>query len=819
MLKRVACVCLSILVSFSSSAAEENPAANAALAERFAGMAQAAIAGKQTVGDADFRQAIAMLQAAAKLNPKESRYPRLLAEAQLQLRDPHAALESLRTYFTLAPDDRVVMVQIIDLYSAEMETADARLAYFRDLLGKSVPDEVKSRIAVRAAKLLSERGEQAEAMELVEKAIQLDELNAEALASKLLMTHATLTPVQRVALLLQMVRANPRQPELMSRLANELADNGMNAEASTWYLQAITLNGKLALPPDLGTFTEYCSALLLSDQVKFTNQTLDSVLAGLPTSPDAWLLRLLSAKRSSDPENLKTAITGATSAMLENIYQAHRAVMGNDSPTTKPSGELNERLPDLGAMVARVKQLDNPQATDLVARSLADLAWVQIYFAQQPQGAAPLIDALGALLPADNLTVPRLTGWAYLTANQYAEARVKLSAIADRDALAKLGLLRLDVADPANKQQVQTEGAVLLKQYGTGLLGANLVDGLREFDIDLPTSDAAAEIKAELDKFPKKWLEILDRPDHFYAVRAETPKVSHAYDEPMIATVEINNTGQFDLAVGGDGAIRPDLWFDLQARAAGNASIPNAAYDRLHKRYVLKRGESMKQQVRLDQYPKVFPAVDGNPIVAMQLIFSVVTNPVSTPGGSIAPGPAGQRVALRKVIERAGMPFVRPETQQKVLQSLTSGTPEEKMRTVSVLSTLASAWSNPEAPEELRANARKLIEAIDDLRGDPIVPVRAWTMFRAANIRSTEPKAQGASQMAQAEEWEVRMLGAAVAQSLPKDQADPVLNLLVEDKEPVVRDYARATLEVVRVAATQPAATQPTTEPVGPLVP
>src|SRR2546429_9164486 len=69
-----------------------------AIAEKFAQFAQATLANpSHPITEVNFKEASALLEAAARLNPQEPRYFRLLAEADLQAHNPDAALEALRS--------------------------------------------------------------------------------------------------------------------------------------------------------------------------------------------------------------------------------------------------------------------------------------------------------------------------------------------------------------------------------------------------------------------------------------------------------------------------------------------------------------------------------------------------------------------------------------------------------------------------------------------------------------------------------------------------------------------------------------------------
>src|SRR4051794_27741192 len=74
----------------------------AALAERFAGFAQSVLSNpEKPITETGWKESAALLEAAARLNPQEPRFFRLLAEADLQNRDQDAALTALTSYTAL----------------------------------------------------------------------------------------------------------------------------------------------------------------------------------------------------------------------------------------------------------------------------------------------------------------------------------------------------------------------------------------------------------------------------------------------------------------------------------------------------------------------------------------------------------------------------------------------------------------------------------------------------------------------------------------------------------------------------------------------
>ena len=153
-------------------------------------------------------------------------------------------------------------------------------------------------------------------------------------------------------------------------------------------------------------------------------------------------------------------------------------VMGDTTATTRPVESLTPvDFGDLTADVRKLKANPKPAAVespagaapapparteqqlhDAWANFLADLAWYQIYFLQKPDEAKPTIDALRELTGEKAPVIARLEGWSFLVNGHADEARVKLSAVADTDALSRLGIIKLLASDPRNQRGRRKRG-------------------------------------------------------------------------------------------------------------------------------------------------------------------------------------------------------------------------------------------------------------------------------------------------------------------------------------------------------------------------
>ena len=139
------------------------------------------------------------------------------------------------------------------------------------------------------------------------------------------------------------------------------------------------------------------------------------------------------------------------------------------------------------------------------------------------------------------------------------------------------------------------------------------------------------------------WLDILDysKVHNFYSLKADTGKIAYDFGEPIIARVTITNISKYDITVGPDGAIHPDIWIDVQLKPVANQNLSGRPLDRFRQKLLLHPRESVETVVRVDQGPAGLDAT-GKSQFAHVACSSVLTNPLSQQGG-IAPGPGGYR--------------------------------------------------------------------------------------------------------------------------------------------------------------------------------
>ena len=224
---------------------------DAAMAEHLALLAQSTLRHGPSTPQ-QLAHAAALIEAATRLNPNEERFARLLADACLSAGDGPAALAALNNYRRLAPGDVHAQIQSIQLYAAGMNTSEQQVAYLSSLVDKTqVSPDVRAYAATALARLRFERSEVEHAHRMLDKALELNPLDIDALHLALERDLQQDDRPRRVQAMLNVLRANPVQPRVCAQLAGELSRAGLSESAAEWYVTSIGLYTRLGQTPAL----------------------------------------------------------------------------------------------------------------------------------------------------------------------------------------------------------------------------------------------------------------------------------------------------------------------------------------------------------------------------------------------------------------------------------------------------------------------------------------------------------------------------------------------------------------------------------------
>lgn len=815
-LGRVFVIAISSALVFPANVrAEAIDPGDVALAERLADVARLTLANRYLTA-AHWKMAGAMLQGAVKLQPNEPRYSRLWADAMLQARDPETALKALNAYVRIEPDDKPALIQLLDLHANTYETIDKRLDYLRDWVDDTrLAEEVRSHTAFLAYLAYTERSQLPQAKNMLDQALKLNPLSMEALRARFEQLTATGTPYERISTLLAILKSNPNQVQYVSRLAQELSNVGLSQAALQFYQIGFTLanrNGS-GIPREFAM--AYAMELLVNSPPQYgsAKQLVEQLSNSSPGDYSTLVMRLF-LERGTDQKDAAVKTIQQMNNVLLNSIQAYRQKLGDKSATTRPVD--SSTAVEWGSFEVDVKPLKELKDADAertragYVSTLTEIAWVQTYFLESPANATPAISALRQLLPENDAAIARLEGWGFLVKGEKDQARVKLSAVKDKDILAEVGLARL-----MNTEASKVEGDQLLSRNPVGLVAMLIVDALKDRKVVLTaTAGVSGPIMETLNKFPAAWLSILDQPQNFYVLKAEPLKLAHAFGEPILVRVSIQNISEYPITLGAEGVLHQDLWFDADFRGVLQQSIPGAAYDRIGHEIVIKPRATVSQLIRVDQGP-IAQTFNSSPFPAMQLVLKVRTNPSTTSQNGV--GPAGQIVTASKFVERNGFALSAASI-AKLTTAMQQGGPAEKIAKIDLTASAALILSQQQGSDDIKRVSVQLVTLLKAAAHDPVPAVAAWGGATIARLSTPNERPEAVKLLMNDPLWVSRILGLYSMAPLPLQLQQSVARQAIgNDTDPVVVTYARALDELLELmianAAAHPATTQSTTAP------
>jgi DNA-binding SARP family transcriptional activator len=181
----------------------------------------------------DYRIAMLGLDLARTYAPSEPILLRRQIEAAWSAGLDDRALELTRQLIKLDPADDVALLRVVAAGIENIQTVEERLsAYERLLRAESVSAAVRSRLALDAALLARETGNERRFVDLLATAAELDSTNKEAAALALAYyDQAGGSSVGRVEMLANLLLADPVDPQVHAQLSDFLARNGAFEQA------------------------------------------------------------------------------------------------------------------------------------------------------------------------------------------------------------------------------------------------------------------------------------------------------------------------------------------------------------------------------------------------------------------------------------------------------------------------------------------------------------------------------------------------------------------------------------------------------------
>jgi len=465
-------------------------------------------------------------------------------------------------------------------------------------------------------------------------------------------------------------------------------------------------------------------------------------------------------------------------------------------------------MPDVVVGAQAVLGANDRALAEAYLSALGDLVWFDAYF----DGKAPspeLTQAINALAGENSLTLARAIGFAALASNppRLDEAEVKLSAVAQRDALSRVGLLAVRLVKGESKEalaQAASDAIAQLPPEAWSALARWTLRDLGPINFRTPDTDRVVAESAKLDD---AWLGFAKDPRAFYVADVDAVDASLGIAEPMLTNVVIQNISNRPLLLGPGGPINGNVIFDANVRGRLEQPFLGAGVARLAGPVVLPPRGTARGTARIDN-AQMFAFMLANPHVPMSIFVSGITNAASAQNGLI-PGPGGMRAQSASVFDRGGLSWDRPDAQTRLTEQLAHTDPVQRQRAVYALSGNARALlTSPNANDASTALAGRAIELINDaITKDASPSVRATAVQELMGLADAKSLDQIAKAALVSSDAETRIRCILVIALMNREQRQQLLSPLANDSDAAVRQLASAVSALPdRPPATQPAA-------------
>ncbi len=573
----------------------------------------------------DYEITAVLLSEASKLVPGDTEILRKLIEARYAAGDSEGVLEATRQLIRYDPDDTVATLRIITSRVNELQTAEERLAIYERILGSAdnaIDSTIRSRIALDAALLVRELGDEDRFIELVIRAVELDATNkSAALLASTFYLERELDPVGRIELLANVLLADPLDPSSHLSLARELKEHGAFVGAQRFYVGYINIYLAGNAEPDRTVIAELFTVQWANEGAK---AVLDEYL-----QDEKRTLFLIEQQR-------KAVLDAGQDPRLVEPYLPNPAIEEVRVMTASALDREEEMASALERVAAQAKaffdRLDTIQDTVKADEKLEEaqlehqlraiserrrefqmrLLWLRLLSGLERQEARTLYDDLAQDGMRDEAQ-RRTLGWLALNGGDFDRAIDLFEQLADEDPLARVGLgkafetlgdqLNLD-ADLEPRATLTDHHRAAIRQYAIVMRdypGDPMALWARErIQRLLNRSVSPASLTTQIETYAASIPDVVDEmttdPRNFMHLELEhvTP-VANPFESAMLR-IRLRNVGHIPLAVGPQSPLNSILLLSPRVSVDGALVIDQTKPEIVHldRRLRLQPGETIE---------------------------------------------------------------------------------------------------------------------------------------------------------------------------------------------------------------------------------
>lgn len=560
----------------------------------------------------DYRIAATMLEIALEVTPDDPLIWRRLIEAYRAAGDERGVMDASLELWKIDPSDSVAELRLLSWNASKKQTVEERLATYERYLGargaQDIPNPaVRSRLALDAALLAREQGNEKEFVRLLTMATSLDSSNKEAaaLAASFYQSRQS-DPVANLELAINLLRADPVDPNLHFAVAGELARHGAMEEAQRFHTNARRLIATDGITGDAGIETETyvlrwhnsgAEAILrefeeyLIVQREVARNRVERMTAeGLSTEDiqkpeDIRLplhlerIRILAAAAQDDDVRLTRALRDLNDTVIPGLEEISNRLR---TPIVQEDAQLRQSL---------LQQAGSVATELLVARLIAGVT--------DPAAMQENMQFRGLLGDSGNPQLRVIDGLIALRQGNLDDALGQLEELAQDSTLSAVAYgLALEEAGRDEEAAENFERTALFSP--TTPIGAYARDKYERLSgEELVYSDSTQAMQGVARAVPRWFDLVAGNPGHMMSMTLtlEEQRID-PYEQPVVQ-LTLRNVSPIALAVGSDRPINSRLMISPAMRI-GTESIQTALSPEitdLHTRLRLAPGEAMSVRI------------------------------------------------------------------------------------------------------------------------------------------------------------------------------------------------------------------------------
>lgn len=503
----------------------------------------------------DFAIADAILAQAQRLAPTDTDILRRRIEASFNAGDERTMIECTRRLLELDPEDTVAQLRLISARIASIQNVEDRLKAYDALLGQTtaLDESVRSRLALDAALLRRERGDEAGFVAGLKQACSLDPTNKDAALLALTFFSARVDDrVGRLDLLGNMLLADPIEPRTLKDIRDELAAGGAYKGAWRFHKMLTSLREQAGLAhDDLFAMEGFI--------LQWMNKGPGDVVDELTQRVNAERHRIRFATEASQREGLTPGVS-ADDARLGVGFEQVRVFA---ALTKGPEGQadLTAAVTDLSKTIAdSAQQVMDPtrrppnitaeRAVEIARNVSADLQMVRYLTGVNAGEGAKDFDVVLQGLPSNDPMRVTVEAWGLLSQRAPEKALARLAEVPDvRSAWHLLAQAacneQMGLIDEAARRY-----GVVAESYPLTPIGAFAASRAKVLRAESTRSRSASELEAWAEKVPSWIDEMPSKPRLTQQVQADLVKLRCGALERAPVTVKMRNVAPVPLGLG-----------------------------------------------------------------------------------------------------------------------------------------------------------------------------------------------------------------------------------------------------------------------------